>query len=261
MQLKQLQTTPPPRYTEATLLSAMENPSAYLKDTTMKEYIEGGLGTPATRADIIEKLFSSFYIEKRGNSLYPTSKGIQLVHLAPSDLKEPLLTAKWEKELEAISKGKQQKNEFMENIKQYTHTLVKEVKYNTEQYKHDNITRTKCPVCGKPMLAVNGKKGKLLVCQDRECGERIHISTATNMRCPNCHKKMELFGEGDKKTYVCVCGFREKADTLHKRISEQKGASKSTVQNYMRNQKKAEKEEKKELSAFGKALLEALREE
>ena len=261
VQLKQLQTTPPPRYTEATLLSAMENPSAYLKDTTMKEYIEGGLGTPATRADIIEKLFSSFYIEKRGNSLYPTSKGIQLVHLAPSDLKEPLLTAKWEKELEAISKGKQQKKEFMENIKQYTHTLVKEVKYNTEQYKHDNITRTKCPVCGKPMLAVNGKKGKLLVCQDRECGERIHISTTTNMRCPNCHKKMELFGEGDKKTYVCVCGFREKADTLHKRISQQKGASKSTIQNYMRNQKKEEKEDKKELSAFGKALLEALREE
>ena len=260
VQLKQMKTTPPPRYTEATLLSAMENPSKFLKDNTMKEYIGGGLGTSATRADIIEKLFSSFYIEKRGTSLYITSKGMQLVSLVPSDLKEPLLTAKWEKELEAISKGKQQKNKFLEEIKQYTYELIKDVKYSTEQYRHDNLTRTKCPVCGKPMLAINGKKGKMLVCQDRECGERIHVSRATNMRCPNCHKRMELFGDGDKKTYVCVCGFREKADALHKKISEQKGASKSTVQNYMKKQKREQKEEQKELSAFGKALLEALKE-
>lgn len=259
VQLKQMKTTPPERYTEATLLSAMENPAKFLKDSSMKEYIEGGLGTPATRADIIEKLFSSFYIEKKGNALYPTSKGIQLVSLVPTDLKEPLLTAKWEKQLEAISKGKQQKNAFMEEIKQYTHALVNDVKGSTEQYRHDNLTRTKCPVCGKPMLAVNGKKGKMLVCQDRECGERIHISRATNARCPVCHKRMELFGEGDKKTYVCLCGFKEKADTFHKRIAEQKGASKSTVQNYMRNQKKAEKQQQNELSDFGKALLEALK--
>ena len=261
IQLKPMKTTPPARYTEASLLSAMENPSKFLTDNHMKEYIEGGLGTPATRADIIEKLFSSFYIEKRGTSIYPTSKGIQLVGLVPSDLREPLLTAKWEKELEAISKGKQQKNKFMEEIKGYTNALIKDVKDSTEQYKHDNLTRTKCPVCGKPMLAVNGKKGKMLVCQDRECGERIHVSRATNMRCPVCHKRMELFGDGEKKTYVCVCGFREKADSLHKKISDQKGASKSTVQDYMKKQKRVEKEEQKELSAFGKALLEALKEE
>lgn len=259
IQLKPMKTTPPSRYTEASLLSAMENPSKFLTDNHMKEYIEGGLGTPATRADIIEKLFSSFYIEKRGTSIYPTSKGMQLVSLVPSDLREPLLTAKWEKELEAISKGKQQKNKFMEDIKGYTNALIKDVKDSTEQYKHDNLTRTKCPICGKPMLAVNGKKGKMLVCQDRECGERIHVSRATNMRCPTCHKRMELFGDGDKKTYVCVCGFREKADSLYKKLSEQKGASKSTIQDYMKKQKRAEKEEQKELSAFGKALLEALK--
>lgn len=260
VQLKSMKTTPPARYTEASLLSAMENPSKFLTDNHMKEYIEGGLGTPATRADIIEKLFSSFYIEKRGNFIYPTSKGIQLVDLVPSDLREPLLTAKWEKELEAISKGKQQKNKFMEEIKGYTNALIKDVKDSTEQYKHDNLTRTKCPVCGKPMLAVNGKKGKMLVCQDRECGERIYVSRATNMRCPVCHKRMELFGDREKKTYVCVCGFREKADSLHKKLADQRGASKSTVQDYMKKQKRAEKEEQKELSAFGKALLEALKE-
>lgn len=261
VQLKQMKTTPPARYTEATLLSAMENPSKFLQDKNMKGYIEGGLGTPATRADIIEKLFSAFYIEKRGSYIYPTSKGIQLINLAPSDLREPLLTAKWEKELESISKAKAEKRKFIEEIKKYTVSLVENVKESQQQYKHDNLTGTKCPVCGKPMLKVNGKKGKMLICQDRDCGEKIHISRQTNIKCPTCHKFMELFGNGEKKMYVCSCGFKEKADTFHKKMAEQKGASKNTIQNYMRKQKQAEREEKKELSAFGKALLEALKEE
>ena len=261
VQLKQMKTTPPARYTEATLLSAMENPSKFLQDKNMKGYIEGGLGTPATRADIIEKLFSAFYIEKRGSYIYPTSKGIQLINLAPSDLREPLLTAKWEKELESISKAKAEKRKFIEEIKKYTVSLVENVKESQQQYKHDNLTGTKCLVCGKPMLKVNGKKGKMLICQDRDCGEKIHISRQTNIKCPTCHKFMELFGNGEKKMYVCSCGFKEKADTFHKKMAEQKGASKNTIQNYMRKQKQAEREEKKELSTFGKALLEALKEE
>ncbi len=261
VEIKQLQTTPPARYTEATLLSAMENPAKFLQDKNMKGYIEGGLGTPATRADIIEKLFSAFYVEKRGAFLYPTSKGIQLIQLAPADLREPLLTAKWEKELESISKAKAEKSKFIAEIKQYTLSLVENVKQNQQEYRHDNLTKTKCPVCGKPMLAVNGKKGKMLVCQDRSCNERINISRHTNVRCPVCHKHMELFGDAEKKLYVCSCGFKEKADIFHKKMAEQRGASKNTVQNYMKKQKQAEREEKNQLSAFGKALLEALKEE
>ena len=260
IQLKAMKTTPPPRYTEATLLSAMENPSAFLQDKKMAEFIEGGLGTPATRADIIEKLFSSFYIEKRGTSIYPTSKGIQLVDLAPSDLKEPMLTAKWEKRLEAIIQGKENKEQFIGQIRHYTRELVENVKESTEQYVHDNITKTLCPVCKKPMLAVTGKKGKMLVCQDRECGERINVSRETNMRCPTCHKKMELFGEGEKRTYICRCGYREKAEVLHKRVAQNKGASKDAVRNYMKKQQKEEKQQEKELNAFGKALLDAFSE-
>ena len=107
--VKSGKTKPPARYTEATLLSAMENPSRFVNDKNMKEYLGGGLGTPATRADIIEKLYSSFYVEKQGNSMVPTSKGVQLIDLVPPDLKEPLLTAKWEQELEKISKGKTRK--------------------------------------------------------------------------------------------------------------------------------------------------------
>lgn len=260
IQLKPMKTTPPSRYTEATLLSAMENPSAFLSDKKMTQFIEGGLGTPATRADIIEKLFSAFYIEKQGNTIHPTSKGIQLVKLAPKDLKEPLLTAQWEKRLEAIRQGKENKQHFIGEIRGYTEDLVHTVKNSTEQYVHDNVTRTPCPICGKRMLEVTGKKGKMLVCQDRDCGHRVNISRTTNMRCPNCHKKMELFGEEEKKTYVCVCGFREKADSLHKKISESKGASKNVVRQYMKQQKTQEKEENNEMSTFGKALLDAFSE-
>lgn len=97
------QTTPPSRFNEATLLSAMENPHKYInvgKDAAKTLGETGGLGTVATRADIIEKLFNSFVIEKRGKEIVPTSKGIQLIELVPKDLKSPLLTAKWEKELD-----------------------------------------------------------------------------------------------------------------------------------------------------------------
>lgn len=255
LQLKSQKTTPPPRYTEATLLSAMENPSKFIQDKNMKEFIGGGLGTPATRADIIEKLFSSFYVEKRGTSLIPTSKGVQLVQLVPEDLKEPLLTAKWERQLDAISKGNANKNVFIGDIKKYTSMLVKNVTVSDEKYVHDNMTKTACPVCGKMMLSVTGKKGKMLVCQDRDCGHRQNISMETNVKCPVCHKRMELFGDGDKKTYICKCGFREKADSFHEKMSTKSGASKQIVQKYLKSQNKDDEG----MSALAKALQEAMK--
>ncbi len=256
VQLKALKTAPPARYTEATLLSAMEDPSKYIEDKQLKGYIGGGLGTPATRADIIEKLFSSFYVEKKGTSIVPTSKGMQLISLAPNDLKEPLLTAQWEKKLEAISKGGN-KESFIQDIKNYATALVKMVVKSEAKYVHDNMTRTPCPVCGKMMLSVTSKKGKILVCQDRECGHRQNVSMTTNARCPNCHKHLELFGEGEKRTYVCPCGFREKADAFHKRIKTQAGASKSDVQQYLKQQKS---DEPQEMSALAMALAKAMAE-
>lgn len=257
IQLKSLKTTPPARYTEATLLSAMENPSKFIEDKSMKEFINGGLGTPATRADIIEKLFSSFYIEKNGNSIIPTQKGLQLITLVPNDLREPLMTAKWEEKLEQISKGKGDDKKFINEIKQYTKLLVKDVSLSQKNYVHHNITRTVCPECGKFLLAVNGKKGKMLVCQDRNCGYRQNVSMETNIKCPQCHKRMELFGDGDKKMYVCRCGFREKAETFHKRIKETSGASKQTVKEYLKKQSKENKNNDETL--LGKALADALK--
>mgnify|MGYP002541835610 FL=1 len=237
--VKSGKTKPPARYTEATLLSAMENPSRFVNDKNMKEYLGGGLGTPATRADIIEKLYSSFYVEKQGNSMVPTSKGVQLIDLVPPDLKEPLLTAKWEQELEKISKGKTQKQKFIAEIEKYSADLVKTVKNSSAEYKHDNMTKKTCPDCGKYLLEVNGKKGKVLVCQDRDCGYRRSVSILTNARCPECHKKMELRGDGEKKNFYCSCGYREKYSAFKERRG-QSGASKRDVQNYLRNQNKKE---------------------
>ena len=258
MRVKSAKTKPPARYTEATLLSAMENPSAFITDKKMKEFIGGGLGTPATRADIIEKLFSSFYIEKSGSSIVPTSKGMQLINLVPPDLKEPLLTAKWEQQLDAISKGTANKNKFLSEIRGYTKTLVKTVLSSEANYRHDNLTRTPCPECGKFMLQVNGKRGKMLVCQDRDCGHRQNLSMKTNVRCPNCHKFMELVGEGEKRMYVCPCGFREKQEAFHKRTrGAQSGASKQFVKQYMQKQQKEQKEEKTAMQlAFEKMMQE-----
>lgn len=255
IQIKSLKTTPPDRYNEATLLSAMENPAKFIEDKKMKEFINSGLGTPATRADIIEKLFSSFYMEKRGKEIFPTAKGTQLINIVPPDLKEPLLTAKWESHLEDIKNGKTKKKDFIKDIKEYTKSMVSEVIKSDASYKHDNITGTRCPDCGKFMLEVTGKRGKMLVCQDRECGHRKNLTLITNARCPECHKQLELFGEGEKKTYICRCGFREKAESLDKKLKEQhSGASKKYVDKYLKNQNKKDKDESPLAEALRKAL-------
>ena len=232
-------TSPPARYTEATLLTAMENPASQVEDGRLRDALKtaGGLGTPATRADIIEKLFNSFYIERRGREIFPTSKGRQLIGIVPPDLKSAELTAKWEQQLSLIAEGKANDRKFIEEMRGYASSLVQAVKSSTAEYKHDNMTREPCPQCGKYLLEVNGKKGKMLVCQDRDCGYRKSISVITNARCPECHKKPEMRGEGDKKAFFCVCGYREKLSDFEKR-KESSGAGKRDVAKYMQQQAK-----------------------
>lgn len=237
-------TQPPAYFNEGTLLSAMENPARFMNGAS-KELVKtlnetGGLGTVATRADIIEKLFNSFMIEKRGQDIYLTSKGRQLLELAPADLKSPELTGEWEQKLSDIASGKLKRQTFVNQMRQYAESIVGEIKSSEASYKHDNITTTKCSECGKPMLAVNGKRGKMLVCQDRECGTRKTVSQITNSRCPKCHKKLELRGEGENRMFACVCGHREKLSTYNKRKQEQKKqGSKRDVQKYLREQEKS----------------------
>ncbi|MGN4615511.1 DNA topoisomerase III [Bacillus cereus group sp. MYBK71-2] len=240
------QTKAPARFNEATLLSAMENPTKYM-DTQNKQLADtlkstGGLGTVATRADIIDKLFNSFLIEKRGKDIHITSKGRQLLDLVPEELKSPTLTGEWEQKLEAIAKGKLKKEVFISEMKNYTKEIVSEIKSSDKKYKHDNISTKACPDCGKPMLEVNGKKGKMLVCQDRECGHRKNVSRTTNARCPQCKKKLELRGEGAGQIFACKCGYREKLSTFQERRKKESGnkADKRDVQKYMKQQNKEE---------------------
>ncbi len=234
-------TKPPAPFNEATLLSAMENPVHFLEQKD-KELVKtlgetGGLGTVATRADIIEKLFNSFLMEKKGKDILITSKGKQLLELVPEDLKKPELTASLEMKLAKIAKGSLKKQDLMNETKE----IVAEIKDGEGKFRHDNLTNKKCPVCGKNLLAVNGKNSRMLVCQDRECGHRETIARTSNARCPVCHKRMELVGQGDAQTFVCACGHKEKLAAFQdRRKKEGAGVSKKDVAKYMNQAKKEE---------------------
>ncbi len=238
-------TKPPEPFTEATLLTAMENPAKFMveKDSSLIQTIgkTGGLGTVATRADIIEKLFNNFLIEKKGKSIFMTAKGKQLLELVPEGLKTPALTARWEQQLESIAQGALSKDKFVGEMKKYTQTVVGEIKNSQKKFRHDNLSGSKCPDCGKNMLEVNGKKGKMLICQDRQCGYRKSVSLTTNARCPTCHKKLELHGEGEGQIFTCKCGFREKLTAFNERRKNDKASvDKRDVSKYLYEQEKGQ---------------------
>ena len=201
--LRALQTQPPARFTEASLLTQME---------------KYNLGTPATRADIIEKLLHTDTIERVQNRMIPTAKGKQLIEIVASELRSPELTAEWEHELERIAKGKGNRAKFMAGIREQTIKLVSEVKTETRTYTPHNVTQSKCPECEKPLLEVKSKRGKTLVCSDRECGyRRAAQPMLSNKRCPQCRKKMEIHtGKAGKYAQCRPCNFIEKLDDEHK---------------------------------------------
>ena len=250
-------TKPPARFTEATLLAAMENPVRYMESHDAKAAKTlgetGGLGTVATRADIIEKLFNSFLMEKKGNEIYLTSKAKQLLELVPEELRKPELTADWEMKLGNIAKGRIKQETFLKEIRNYTCDIVEEIKTGQGTFRHDNLTNKICPNCGKKLLAVSGKNAKMLVCQDRECGYRETVSRTTNARCPKCHKRMEMYVKGKEETFICGCGYKEKLSAFQaRRAKEGAGVNKRDVQKYMRQQQKEAKEPVN--NAFAQAL-------
>ncbi|MCR1797725.1 DNA topoisomerase III [Staphylococcus warneri] len=240
--IKSHQTTPPDYFNEGTLLKAMESPQNYihLDDKkhvhTLKE--AGGIGTVATRADIIEKLFNMNAIESRDGKIKVTSKGKQILELAPSKLTSPLLTAEWEEKLLLIEKGKYNKQQFIKKMKEFTTEIVNIIKNSEQKYKHDNLTTTECPTCGKFMIKVKTKNGQMLVCQDPTCKTKKNIQRKTNARCPNCKKKMTLFGRGKDATYRCVCGHSETQAQMDKRMKEKSSGkvSKKEMKKYMNQQ-------------------------
>src|SRR5690625_1853771 len=234
------ETKAPERLTEGTLLKAMENPTKYMaadeKHLAKTLHEVGGIGTVATRADIIDKLINGQYMEIRGKYIYLTQTGKQLLDLAPEDLRSPALTAEWEKKLVEIEQGKLDKQTFITEIKAYTNKIVHDIKQMDATFKHDNVTGTKCPKCEDLMLEIENRQGKFLRCKNRSCNQRKNIYKNTNARCPNCKKKLKLYGEGEGQTFTCTCGHREKLATFQKRRKKHQNSrvSKQDVNKYMK---------------------------
>lgn len=241
VQINQHETTPPSYFNEGTLLKAMESPQKFF-DLTDKKHNQtlketGGIGTVATRADIIDKLFNMNAIESRDGKIKITSKGKQILELAPQKLTSPLLTAEWEEKLTLIEQGKYDASKFITEMKSFTNDVVSEIKESDQNYKHDNLTATECPTCGKFMIKVKTKNGQMLVCQDPQCKTKKNVQRKTNARCPNCHKKMTLFGRGKDAVYRCVCGHTETQAQMDKRHKNKKSdkVNKKDLKKYMGN--------------------------
>lgn len=235
------ETKPPSYFNEGTLLKAMENPSSVFKldkDDSQTLKSTGGIGTVATRADIIEKLYNLNAIESRDGKLRVTNKGKQLLELAPAALKSPELTAEWEHQLTLIEQGKYKASTFINEMREFTKTIVNEIKTSDDKFKHDNLTSTECPTCGKFMLEVKTRNGKMLVCQDPTCKTKKNVQRKTNARCPNCKKKLTLHGTGKKAMYSCTCGFRETQEQMDKRFNSRKTSkvSKRELNKYMQKE-------------------------
>ena len=159
-------TLPPKPYTEDTLLSAMENAG---KEDIPEDAERKGLGTPATRAAIIEKLVAVGFVERKGKNLIPTKAGINLVTVLPEALTSPMLTAEWEQRLSAVAKGEADPGEFMEGICSMTRELIQTYSHISEDgqklFAPEKEVIGNCPRCGKPVY--EGKKN--FACSDRSC--------------------------------------------------------------------------------------------
>ncbi|WP_436374979.1 DNA topoisomerase 3 [Cytobacillus sp. BC1816] len=210
-------TEPPLRYSEADILTQMEKYS---------------LGTPATRAEIIERLLDTEAIERQNGRLFPTKKGKQLMDLVNEDLKSPELTAKWEQELEKIARGKADPKEFLQNIRKQTRTLVSEIKKSDKSYRAHNLTGSKCPECDSFLKERNTKDGKILVCSNLDCNFRKRKDPKlSNRRCPQCRKKMEIHQGKAGAYFQCrPCNVVEKAQDKKKAINKRE--ERKLVQKY-----------------------------
>ena len=240
LQYNKKQTTPPSYYTEGSLIYAMENPFEFVDDDNDRKILKqtNGIGTVATRADILEKLFTNDYLVLDNGRIKTTNKAKQLLNLVPKNLKSPSLTATWEKQLDNIAKNKLSKDKFLKDIKDYTRECILEIKDSQDKFKHDNISGKKCEECGSYMLEVDKKGTKMLKCSSPTCRNRKVISRLTNLRCDNCHKKMTLFGSGENSTYRCVCGNSLKQKEVDKRIKNNKKdkASRVDMKKYMKQE-------------------------
>jgi DNA topoisomerase-3 len=201
------ETKPPRRYSEASLLAAMETAGKDISDEQLREAMaESGIGTPATRAAIIERLIQVGYIERDGRALHATEKGIQVIRLlGPHALTSAELTGGWEHRLDLIEKGKDSRDAFMNDIVKFTTETVNEL----DQLKDIKIERANlgpCPVCGKDVIE-NRKGYSCWTKDDPGCGFVVWKSKAGKTLTPVIVRELMEKGRTEKP----VTGFRGKS--------------------------------------------------
>lgn len=192
--LQQKQTTPPGHHTEASLLAAME---------------KNALGTPATRADIIEKLISNRYMSRTGGSLQMTPAGEEVLLLAPEQLRSAELTAEWEKRLTKIAEGHEKAGSFSADIRQRTRDLVTSVKTGGRDYKPKEFSKKPCPLCGRMMMPAKDKRNREIhVCRSLSCGYEEEIEDRNGFRKPSqkeravTRKLMKEYSDDSSETFT-----------------------------------------------------------
>jgi DNA topoisomerase III len=210
------ETRPPPRYTEATLLSAMETAGKLVDDEELREAMkERGLGTPATRAETIETLIRREYIERGGKDLMPTPKGLQVITmLEENKLTSPELTGDWEKQLGDIEHGKGAKDDFIKGIEQFTESTVKAIEgLDKEKLRPERVELGPCPRCGAETGEIIRENAKAYGCtswksrEETGCGFVIWKRVAGRTLTPEVAR--QLLEEG--KTKEVLSGFRSRA--------------------------------------------------
>ena len=190
-------TTPPERYTDATLLSAMEHAGRFVENDELKANLGNGLGTPATRADMIEKLIQNRYVERDGKYFVPTAKGREVVRLAPEVLRSPELTGVWEGRLEKIAKGKEDPALFIKDIKKMAAELVTEVEKSDKVFAPVFKDSKKCPFCGSEMMKASDPDGSVhYICQRLSCQyEEKEVKVKVSTGIPSVKKISQIPGE------------------------------------------------------------------
>lgn len=234
-------TTPPSPLNEGTLLGQMEKHS---------------LGTPATRAEIIEKLISSDLMERSTGKLMVTPKGKQLLTLVNPSLVTPELTAEWEISLEKIAQGKLNNRQFIQTIEKETARLVTEIKQSEDKYVDHSLTSKVCPDCGEKLREKNTRDGKILVCSSDSCSYRRRKDPkVSNHRCPQCKKKMEILENKNGSYFKCKnCNITEKVE---KKGTKNKKMTKHEERRLMKKYSETEEQE----SPLALALKQAMKDQ
>ncbi|MGB9859687.1 MAG: DNA topoisomerase, partial [Moorellaceae bacterium] len=209
VEVKAKQTRPPQRYTEATLLAAMENAGRLVEDKEMADTLKtvGGIGTPATRAAIIERLVQVGYLRREKKNLLPTEKAEILIDLVPEEVKSVELTARWEEGLKEIEEGQRDCKEWLEGIKNFTTEVVRMAREQeaAPRAEPDREVLGQCPLCGREVM----ESPKSYSCSGYKEGCKFAIWKEIAGKKITVNQVKELLQKG--KTGV-IKGFKSKTD-------------------------------------------------